>query len=360
MKKKKTPAHSFYLIISLTVLCLLGLFFVFEASTAESFTIYGNQYHFVLKQAQWLLVGIVAFWLGSLIAIKSWKKIAGIIYFLGCIALLLVFVPGIGMELNGAHRWIDLGFSTFQPVEFFKFCLMMFFAWWMSQHQKLIPFIFLTGLPSIILLLQPDMGSLLVILMIAVGLFYVAGGEVKKLIPIAGLGILILATAILLSPYRLKRIQTFFNPESDPLGASFQVRQITLALGSGGLIGRGLGNSQQKYAYIPEASSDSIFAIVAEEVGFIGSLAILVMFAIYFYVLYQAMKQQPTGSFAQLIIAGVFLWIGSQTLLNLAAIVALVPLTGLPLPFFSAGGSSLVMMLFGNGVVYKLIKNKNK
>jgi cell division protein FtsW len=189
--------------------------------------------------------------------------------------------------------------------------------------------------------------------MIASGMFFIAGGNLKQILPVAVFTVLALTLAIITSPYRLKRIKTFFNPEIDPLGASFQVRQITLALGSGGWFGQGLGNSQQKYAYIPEASSDSIFAIVAEEIGFVGSLIILGLYAIYFYSIFQISQHLPEGSFAQLFSTGLLLWIAGQTLLNLAAIVVLVPLTGLPLPFFSYGGSSLVSMLLANGILVK-------
>jgi cell division protein FtsW len=184
----------------------------------------------------------------------------------------------------------------------------------------------------------------------------VGGGSIKKLSPfVLGFG-LILILAVVFSPYRVRRVQTFLNPESDPLGASFQIRQITLALGSGGLWGRGLGNSQQKYAFIPEASSDSIFAIVAEEVGFVGSLVIILLFMYYFYTLLQVSQSLKDGSYSQLLISGLLILVAGQTLLNLGAIVALVPLTGLPLPFFSYGGSSLISLLFLNGVGYKIAK----
>jgi cell division protein FtsW len=176
-------------------------------------------------------------------------------------------------------------------------------------------------------------------------------------LPIVGVAILLLSIAVFASPYRLRRVQSFIDPNIDPLGASFQIRQITLALGSGGFFGRGLGNSQQKYAFIPEASSDSIFAIIAEEVGFVGSLILFLLFSYYIFLFYKLSARLMVGSFEQLLIAGLWLWVSGQTLLNLAAIVALVPLTGLTLPFFSQGGSSLVSLLFLNGIGYKLARS---
>ena len=348
------------LVIILVLLSLVGLFFVFQASTIESFNLYGHQYYFITRQIIWLLIGVIAFLIAYFTPIKFWLKIAPFVYLITFLALVLTLVPSIGIEVNGAKRWIDLGITSFQPVEFFKLGLIVFFASWLKKHQRILPFIFLISLPAVILLLQPDIGSLLVILAIATGMFFVAGGNIKKLLPIIGFGLVLLIVAILASPYRLRRIQTFLNPEVDPLGASFQIRQITLALGSGGWFGLGLGNSQQKHAFIPELSSDSIFAIVAEELGFIGSCFILILFGLYFYLIYKTAIAQKKYSFEQLFTSGVLLWIAGQTVLNLGSIVALLPLTGLPLPLFSYGGSSLVSVLFASGFVYKVAKSPKK
>ncbi len=357
MTKKKLVSTRLALTAIVLFLTLIGLFFVFEASTAESFAKYGHQYHFVKRQAIWIGAG----WLGLLMAaslpFKFWKTISTFFYFLSIFLLAAVFVPGLGLELNGARRWISLGPVSFQPVEVVKLSLALFFSVWMARHQRLIPFVFLLSIPSLILMLQPDVGSLLILLSIGTGLFFVAGGDLKKMLPVVAVGFVGLALAILSSSYRLKRVKTFFNPAADPLDSSFHIRQIMLALGSGGLLGQGLGNSRQKYAYIPEASSDSIFAIVAEEVGFVGSGVILTMFAFYFYLIYRLANQQKTGSQAQLCLYGILIWLAGQTLLNLGAVVALVPMTGLPLPFFSYGGSSLVMVLVANGIMLSAAKS---
>lgn len=359
MTKSSAPRSIRTSLLSLLIiLCGLGLFFVFEASTAESFVTYGHQYHFVKRQALWLLVGLAALLVGRLLPLSIWEKLAPVVYVLSLILLVSVFLPGLGLELNGARRWISLGPVTFQPIELAKFGLVIFFASWMNRHQRIGPLVFLTFLPSLLLLLQPDLGSLLIIVMISFGLFYLAGGNVIKLLPVVGVAIGLLLIAILTSEYRLKRLKTFLNPDLDPQGASFHIKQITLALGSGGWLGQGLGNSRQKYAYIPEASSDSIFAIVAEEVGFVGASVILILLFTYLFLLYRLGSFQPAGSFQQLVVYGVLLWLTGQTILNLSAVVALVPLTGLPLPFFSYGGSSLVMALFANGVVLKAVQKK--
>lgn len=349
------------LILFLTILIsLIGLFFVFEASVAESFSAFGHQYHFISLQAKWFVVGLFAMIFSSLLPYKFWQKTAPIWYFLGLVLLVLVFIPGLGVSLNGASRWINFGLVRLQPIEFFKFSLIIYFASWMSKTQKLSSFVFLTGVPTILILLQPDLGSLLIVLWVAFGMYFLAGGHLKKLSLVSFIGVLLLIIVILLSPYRMKRLKTFLNPESDPLGASFHIRQITLALGNGGWFGQGLGNSRAKYAYIPEASSDSIFAIVAEEIGVVGAVIIIFLYILLFYFIYKSLKKVPVKSFAYLLGYGILLWISGQAILNLAAIVALVPLTGLPLPLFSYGGSSLVMILFSIGILLRLEKEGKK
>jgi len=190
-------------------------------------------------------------------------------------------------------------------------------------------------------------------------MFFLAGGKLPHILGILGIAILILTIAILSSSYRKERLTTFLNPQADPLGAGFHIRQITLALGQGGWFGQGISNSKQKFSYIPEASTDSIFAIIAEEIGFIGSTAILTLFTLYFYFAAKTVSL-ATNEFSQLLGWGIIIWIASQTLLNLAAVVALVPLTGLPLPFLSYGGSSLVMILLANGILLRIGKEYNK
>ena len=356
MKTKKQLPSSLFSLFVLMLLCVLGLFFVFEASVAQSFSQFGHQYHFFYRQLQWFGVGVVAFIFGFFIPLSWLKRLSKSAYIFGLIMLLLVFIPGIGLEINGARRWFSIGGFSIQPVEFFKVSLVLFFANWLSVHQRVLPLLFSIAIPSLILLFQPDFGSMLVIIFIAFGIYFVSGGSVKKLLPVGLVTILLLIALIISSPYRFRRVQTFFNPESDPLGVSFQIRQITLALGSGGWFGQGLGNSQQKNAFIPEASSDSIFAIIGEEVGFVGSVFLIGLFSIHIHLLFKVSLKLEEGSFEQLLMSGLWLWVGGQALLNLSAVVALVPLTGLTLPYFSYGGSSLVSLLFFNGVGYKLSK----
>ncbi|MFH2118588.1 MAG: FtsW/RodA/SpoVE family cell cycle protein [Candidatus Paceibacterota bacterium] len=343
------------LIISLTaILSLLGLFFIFEASSLESFRLVGHQYYFLKQQTISLALGVSVF-LGTLLLPSTlWKKTASWWFLVGLILLVLVLIPGFGVELNGARRWFVVWDRVFQPVEFFKLSLILFYAQCLTGEIKLSAFLFLMALFSTLILLQPDMGSLLILLWISLGLYFLAGGKVLVLGALSALGGLLLFLLVIVSPYRSDRLLTYFNPSLDPLGSGFHIRQITLALANGGWFGVGIGNSQQKNAYIPEASSDSIFAIIAEEMGFVGSLVIIGLLLALIINLYRIAVSLPEKSFDQLFVFGVFLWIGGQTLLNLAAVVALVPLTGLPLPFFSSGGSSLLTILFALGLTIRI------
>lgn len=355
--KLVSPPRNYIILFSVTlIMSLIGLIFVFESSTAESFSLFGNQYHFLIQHSIGLVIGLIGLGIAVLIPSQFWIKTSVIWYILGLILLILVFIPGIGLSLNGATRWITIGSARFQPIEFFKFALITFFANWLGKHQKLLPFLFLTGLPALLLILQPNLSSLLLLLAIAGSMFFIAGGDIKKILGVLAVGIPIVIISIIASPYRLKRLTTFINPESDPLGASFHIKQITLALGRGGWFGQGIGNSNQKYSYIPEASTDSIFSIIAEEIGFLGSLAILSLFIIYFYQANKVVSNSKRSKSIKLLGYGIIIWIGLQVILNLSAVVGLVPLTGMPLPFFSYGRSALVMLLFATGILIRIGK----
>jgi cell division protein FtsW len=342
-------------IFATVVLSILGLLFVFEASLAEGLETFGNQYHFARRQAMWIGVGFTALLGAAAVPPSFWKKTAPFWYLSGILLLILVLIPGIGREFNGARRWISIGnITVLQPIEFVKFSVVVFFAAWMSKHQKSWPFLFLTGLPVGLILLQPDLGSSLILIAISFSLYFLAGGRIKIILTSLVVGFFILSAAIVSSDYRMRRVTTYLNPELDPLGAGFHIRQITLALGRGGITGQGIGNSRQKLSYIPEPSSDSIFAITAEEIGFLGSVVVIGIYALYLSGAASIVSKLKKKKFFYLLGIGIMVWITVQTLLNLAAVVALIPLTGLPLPFFSYGGSSIVMVLFATGILIRL------
>lgn len=340
-------------IVCFVILLLLGVLFMLDISLVESATTFHDPY-FLLKQfGTGLILGLGCFVIGMVVPLKTWLKVGPVFYVLSIVLLVAVFLPGIGLELNGAHRWLSLGPIRFQPVEFFKLALIFYFSGWLAQKQHLPQFLAMLIPPAILILLQPDLGSLLIVLSIALILYFLAGGRLKQLGGLAALGIPVILVLIVVSPYRLKRLTSFFNPESDPLGASFHIRQITLALGRGGAFGQGLGNSQQKFAYIPESTTDSIFAIIAEEIGFFGSLLLFALQGLLWYSGYKVIQEGELDGPEQLLALGVLSWLVLQALLNLAAVVGLVPLTGIPLPFFSYGRSAQVMTLLACAIIVR-------
>lgn len=261
-----------------------------------------------------------------------------------------MLIPGLGIKVLGARRWINLGFTVLQPSELTKLAVVIYLSSWLSQHQRFWPFAFIVSVVLGLIMLQPDLGTAMIVGMIAFSLYFVSGGSLKKIIVSGLIGSVIAGILIVASPYRLNRVKTFLDPSSDPLGTSYHIRQVLIAIGSGGMTGQGIGKSRQKYQYLPEASTDSIFAIIAEETGFIGSL--VVISALYALVNqgYKIAKNSD-DVFAKLLVTGIISWVGFQMLLNLSAMVALVPLTGVPLPLISYGGSSLIMILFALGMV---------
>ncbi len=360
MSKAISTNHSAQaILISTAVLTVLGVFFVFHASVVESYRDFGTVFHFIRQHLVWLTLGWIVLGCTYLVPLQVWQKTSAWSYLVAVILLILVFVPGIGKTVNGASRWISIAGFGLQPVEILKFSIVIFFSSWMQNHQKLAPFLFLTCLPSALLMLQPDLGSALIVLTISFGIYFVSGAPIKKLLLISLLALILISILTAFSPYRMKRITTFLNPESDPLGSSFHIRQITLGLGSGGLYGLGFGQSRQ-VSYIPEASTDSIFAVIAEEVGFVGSVIIILFYLNYLVFGIRVVRSCSTNSLEYLLASGIVIWITSQTLINLASIVALVPLTGVPLPFISYGGTALVLVMGATGILLKISVKKSE
>ncbi len=331
---------------------LLGLLFIFEASGISAARTFGDKYHFIREQTMWFIIGLVGLWTASFFDYHRLYKLALPMMFFTLILLVMVFVPGLGVKALGAHRWINLGISVVQPAEIAKLTLTVYLAAWFSYKEKnrLLAFIILVCLVVGLIVAEPDLGTAIVICSIALVMYFLSGAPLWQfgmLIPGA-----LVATGFLaiISPYRLKRLITFLNPGVDPLGVSYHIRQILLALGSGGLWGLGLGKSRQKFEYLPEAMTDSIFAIFAEELGFLGSLALI---AISLFIILRGIRiaMRAPDRFGQLLAFGISSWIGIQIVINLGAMVALIPLTGVPLPFISYGGSSLVMTLIGVGIL---------
>ena len=340
------------------ILLGFGLIMIYSASVAEGARDFGNKWHFVLLQLKWAGAGLIAMMVMSYIPPKVWEKFAPALLLLGLFLLLLVVIPGIGTKVQGARRWLVLPGITLQPSELIKLIEVIYLSSWLhSRKITLAQFGFFVSLMAGLIMLQPDMGTTLVVVLLAVAMYFLSGYPVKHLLAIGGIGIVLGSIMIIAEPYRVDRVKTFIDPLQDTQGSSYHIRQVLLSLGSGGISGLGIGRSRQKYAYLPEATTDSIFAVVGEELGFAGGIVLILAFVYYLSLIFKVASGDH-DRFSSTMVAGVGAWIGLQVCLNLAAMVALTPLTGVPLPLVSYGGSALITMLGGVGLVLSVARQR--
>lgn len=343
------------LLSSVVFLTLFGLFMVYDASSFVAFRDFFDKYHYVKGQAVWVMIGLLALSFFSYFDYKKLYNLSLPILLTAIVLLIMVFIPGIGVYALGARRWINLGFFVLQPAEFVKLALAIYLASWLSHKEKgrLAAFLMLLGLIVALVMLEPDMGTTVVILLEAIIVYFLSGGSMLYFSIILPLSAILGYFLIRLSSYRLKRLETFFNIDQPIADFSYHVRQILIALGSGGIFGVGLGNSLQKYAYLPESTTDSIFAIIAEELGFLGAVLIVGLFAVVIWRGFIiAVKAKDT--FGKLLAGGIITFLGTQALINLSAQTILIPLTGIPLPFISYGGSALIVDLCAVGILLNI------
>ncbi|MEK7605419.1 MAG: putative lipid II flippase FtsW [Patescibacteria group bacterium] len=343
------------LLCTIIFLTVFGLFMIYDASSVIAFRDFADKYHYIKEQCVNAILGFVALGFLTFFDYKRFYNLALIILIGAMVMLMGVFLPGIGIYALGAHRWINLGITVFQPAEFVKLSLAIYLAAWFSRKERgrLPAFVLLLGFVLLLILAQPDMGTASIVLFEAIVLYFLSGANIMQFIvmlPVIGLGGLIL---ILLAPYRLARLTTFLHLGDDLGGASYHVKQILIALGSGGLFGVGAGNSLQKFAYLPENVTDSIFAIIAEEFGFLGSVGLIALFMIVMWRGF-VIASRARDTFGRLLAAGIICFLGVQAVVNLAAMTALIPLTGVPLPFISYGGSALLVDLAAIGILLNI------
>jgi len=351
---------SFFIRIFLITLLLLGfgLIMIYSASVAEALRDFGTKWYFVSLQLKWALVGLVLMLLLSRLPVRTWEKLAFPLLVGGLLLLLLVAIPGIGTKVQGARRWLILPGVTLQPSELIKFVEVVYLSSWLTKNKVTLKhFLAFLGLIAGLIMLQPDMGTAIVVTLLAISMYYFTGAPTSHFLVIGSLGVAVVVLLVAIAPYRLARFTTFLDPSKDPHGSSYHIRQVILALGSGGMTGLGVGKSRQKYEYLPEATTDSIFAVVGEELGFIGSTILMGTF-IYLLALIFKVATHARNQFSAAVTAGVGSWLGLQVILNLAAMVALTPLTGIPLPLVSYGGSALVTVLAGMGLVLSVIRSE--
>ena len=357
--KKQKKSIDRRLLIFVLILSGLGLLFIADASAPQALNNFSDQFYFVKQQAVWGFLGIILLFVASRIHYSFWEKMAVPIFAVGVVILALVLLPSVGVKTLGARRWLFIGSISLQPSEFIKLALAMYLAKAIAKKKSTLAYFLPLLLVAGLIIAQPDFGTMIVVSGIGLAQIFISG---IKLIPLVGtllVGGALSLLAILTSDYRKQRVLTYFELTKDPLGSAYHIRQILLALGSGGLLGVGLGQSRQKYLFLPEAATDSIFAVIAEEVGFIGASVIIIIFAMLIYRGFKIAKGAP-DTFSQVLAVGITTWIGGQAFLNIAAMTAILPLTGIPFPFFSYGGSALTMVLFATGILLNISKYETK
>lgn len=354
MKKTKSPL--LFLVFSLI---FIGLIFISISSLSEATSTLGDKFFFIKKQGYWLILGIIFFYITSKVKIEFIKKFSFIFYIISILGLILVLIPGFGNEALGAKRWLNLGFTSIQPSEILKLSSVIYFSFLFSKAEKrhIKNLILYLGIPFILIIIEPNLSTAILVSAIVGSIYYISGGDILPLFGIVVLILILSIPLIFLSPYRSARLKTFLEPQQNQETSSYHSNQIILTLSSGGLFGKGFANSDQKYKFLPKISTDSILAVIGEEIGFIGLFAVLL---IYLSLINYLLKFSQTieDPFQSLLVSGTACWIAYQSLINIAAIAALIPLTGVPLPFISYGGSSLLTLFIAIGLVKNVEKNQ--
>lgn len=343
-----------WLLGAVVFFCLFGLLMIYEASNVVAFREFGDKYKFVKDQFIWTLLGFTGLGFTFFIPYKKYIRFSFLFLAVSFILLIAVLIPGIGIKVSGAHRWIEIGNYNFQPSEFTKLAVVLYLSSWLSEKKvKFSHFLLLLAATVGLIILQPDLGTAIVLTCIFIFLYFVSGTRLWHIVfltPVLLGSVIVLA---LISPYRMQRISTFLNPAIDPLGASYHIRQILISYGAGGIWGLGLGASRQKYLFLPAATTDSIFAIISEEFGFVGSSILILAYCFVLYHIFLIAKNAP-DHMSYLLSCGILMLLGVQILINLGAAVVLFPLTGVPLPFISYGGSNLIMTLIALGILLQI------
>lgn len=363
MPSKKTTPDIILLIITFTLLAI-GLIMVYSASAVMADYKFNDSFFFAKRQMLFAGVGIIAMFFIMNIDYWTWKTWAKVILITCFVLLILVLIPGVGNVRNGSRSWIGVGAFSIQPSEFMKLAMIAFLAKFLSERQKVITSFKNGLLPSLglvftafgLIMLQPDLGTGTVMVGTSVVMIFIAGARISHF---AGLGLLAVAGfagLVISAPYRMKRITSFLDPWQDPLNSGFQIIQSLYAIGPGGLFGLGLGQSRQKFFYLPEPQTDFIFAILAEELGFIGGSFILLLFSLLLWRGIRIALGAP-DLFGTFLAAGIIAMIAIQVMINIGVVTGLMPVTGITLPFLSYGGSSLTLMLMAVGVLLNISRH---
>lgn len=354
--------HTLMLVATIPML-VAGLVMILSASSVESFKRYGSSFLFFNKQLVGATVGIGVLIALSRVDYRRLRRFIGPLLALTIVLLVAVLIPGIGVARGGSSRWIPLGTFNLQPSELAKLTVIFYAAHVLERKgnrvrdagEMALPLLPVVGLIGLLVVIQPDLGTATICFGVAFLVIYLSGARGRHLAVLGGAGVLSVSALALSAGYRYARLKSFLDPWADPLNTGYQNIQGQIALGSGGLFGVGLGASRQKWSYIPNAHTDFIYAIIGEELGLAGTFAVLVMFAFFLYSGVRIARKAP-DRFGFLLAGGITGWIGLQALVNIAAVTGLLPITGVPLPLISFGGSSLIFTLAGIGVLLSVAR----
>ena len=359
MPRKLTP--DLWLFAVALVLLSTGVVMIYSASAIVAADRFRDPYFFLKRQVFWAALGCGALWVALRHDYRKLERFVVPLLAVAVVLLVLVLIPGLGVSVNGSRRWLRLGPLSFQPAELAKLALVVYLAAFLARKreqiddvwQGLVPPLAVGGVLAGLVLLQPDLGNAVTLLVLTVGLLFLAGARIRWIAMLAIPAVPLAVIAVLIAPYRLRRVFAFLDPWQDPRGSGFQIIQSWLGFGSGGVFGRGIGESRQKLFYLPEAHTDFIFAIIGEELGLIGATFVVAVFAM---LIWRGLRVglrvgDPFGAYLAL---GITVLVATQTLLNLGVVTGLLPTKGLPLPFLSFGGSALLVTMAATGVLLNI------
>jgi cell division protein FtsW len=351
------------LLLDVVLLCLIGLVMVGTASSVVSIATYGSPWAILIREGMWMVIGAVALWLAIRFDYRKLRRFGSLILLVTFGLLFVVLVPGLGVHAMGSSRWVGFGQFRLQPSELMKLALTLFAADFITRRldedaadRRIIgPLLIVTGFACVLILAQPDMGTTMVLGFIALALLFVSGvrlGPVMKVMAaLAGLALLVAVA----SPYRRARLLSFMDPSAHSSGSGYQVMQSVIGLGSGHFVGAGLGSGQAQWGFLPNAHTDFIFSVIGEELGIVGAVLVLCLLGGFIWLGIRAAVQSP-DRFGALVSLGLVAWVGAETLINVGAVVGVLPVTGIPLPFISFGGSSLVITMAAAGVLINVAR----
>lgn len=352
------PPGYLLLVATVAVLNAIGCVMVLSASSVESLSNYGTAWYFFRRQLIWTALGVGAFVAASRLDYRQWRRAVVPLLVVASGLLLAVLVPGLGIEVWGSRRWLGFSSVRFQPSEIAKLALVVFAADVLARRARrvheareaLLPVLGVFGAFAVLVMLEPDMDSTVVLGLIVATVLTVGGVRMKHLVTLGASALGLAALFAVAAPYRRARVFTFLHPAADPSDQGYQLMQSLIALGSGGWTGVGLGAGRAKWMFLPNAHTDFIFAVIGEELGLLGCLIVVLLFAAFAVLGVRAALRAP-DRFGMLLAAGITVWIVSQALINLGSVVGLMPVSGITLPFVSFGGSSLLIAMGAAGIL---------